>query len=182
MDYSSYIKMKAKAANTYKSNWQPRDASEVTLRRVAMSSKPASTVHQGPGIQCSSTSENPKVQEPGSGFSTDYSMNTLVNQQAGCAVCQDSAWGAPGGVTLKTCDEVATILNVPSNPVKGTNCTIPKTDILINYSCECADPGVVQRGIPEQVNCAPEYTGWNNQVPSTQNGTKPKQFYPYPSG
>jgi hypothetical protein len=189
MDYSKYIQMKAKASNTYKSNWQGRDASEVTLRRVNMSNKNNSTTHIGPGVECCTSSTPPPIpQSPGSGFSTNYSMNTVSQKIAGCTNCQDVIWGTSGGTNLLTCSEITTILKVPSNPVKGTNNAIPKTEVLITPSCYCADPGVVQRGV---VQCSDQrnsatisglYTGWNNQVPAPINGSKPNQVIPYSSG
>lgn len=41
MDASKLIQMRMQAANVYKSNWQGRDASEVTLRKQAMASQNA---------------------------------------------------------------------------------------------------------------------------------------------
>jgi len=180
MDYSKYIENKMKAANTYKSNWQARDASEVTLRRVNMSNKNNSTVHQGPLPTCCTGSVAPTPPEaPGNGFSTTYSLDNVIKSAAGCANCNDPVWGTSGGVTLLTCNEVQTILKPPSNPIKGTNCTIPSTSSIITYPCECADNSVVQRGIVSTLSGA--YTGWRNQVPAPINGSKPTQTVPFPS-
>jgi hypothetical protein len=187
MDYSKYIQMKQKAANVYKSNWQARDASEVTLRNAAISNKPNSTVHQGPDNVCGSGSSNTSVpatpsQAPGNGFSTDYSMDIVSNQRAGCASCQDVAWGTAGGVQFRTCAEVTLFTTPPSNPMKGTNLTIPDTDSIITPPCVSRnDPGVVQRGFTNCSTVTPAYTGSRNQVPTSGNGQKPLQQYPYPS-
>jgi len=189
MNFGEYIQRKLKASNTYKSNWQGRDASEVTLRHVNMSNKPNSSTHHGPiPDSCSSPNTVCSIpQAPGSGYSTDYSMDIVSNKKAGCTNCADPVWGTAGGVQLKTCAEVNSILKPPSNPVKGTNLTIPSTSSIITYTPICADTSVVQRGVP---NCSDlqssatisgEYTGWRNQVPASVNGTKPKQFYQFPN-
>jgi hypothetical protein len=54
MDASKLIERRAQASNTYRSNWQPRDASEVTLRKVQMSQKNNSSTHKGPVVGCCS--------------------------------------------------------------------------------------------------------------------------------
>ena len=186
MDYSKYIQMKQKATNVYKSNWQARDASEVTLRRVAISNKPNSTVHDGPDNVCASGSSNTPVpptppQAPGNGFSTDYSMDIVSNKRAGCASCQDVAWGQPGGITFRTCAEVDLFSTPPSNPMKGTNLTISSTESIITTPCVIKDTSVVQRGLASCSNITPRYTGWRNQAPTSANGQKPLQQYPYSS-
>jgi len=189
MDYSKYIQMKMKAANTYKSNWQGRDASEVTLRRVTIGNKNNSSTHAvPPGVVIQSCSTPCSVQGPGSGYSTDYSMDPIINKTAGCVNCNDPVWGTSGGVNLISCAEVTTILKVPSNPIKGTNLTIPNTSSIITYSCECADTSVVQRGVEvasDQKNSSTisgKYTGWRNQTVAPNNGSKPSQSIPFPSG
>ena len=128
-------------------------------------------------------------QAPGNGFSTDYSMDIVSNKRAGCANCSDTVWGTAGGVTLKSCAEVSTILSVPSNPIKGTNLTISPTNPIITSYCYCADPGVLpnNRGVvvaSDEVNSTTisgQYTGWRNQVPAPDNGSKRRQVIPYPS-
>jgi hypothetical protein len=188
MNFSEYIKRKQKAADTYKSNWQGRDASEVTYRRVNISNKPNSSTHHGPLPTCCTGSTAPEPpQAPGSGYNTDYSMDIVSNKNAGYANCSDPNWGTSGGVTFRTCAEVTLLSTPPSNPVKGTNLTIPSTSILIKPDPVCADPSVVQRGVvvcSDQNNSATisgRYTGWRNQVPASVNGGKPKQVYPFPS-
>jgi hypothetical protein len=190
MNFSEYLKRKQKAADTYKSNWQGRDASEVTYRRVNISNKNNSTVHHGPiPTCCEGTFEIPPSQTPNSGFSTYYSLDTVIKQRAGCANCNDPVWGTAGGVALLSCAEVSTILTMPSNPVKGTNLTISPTEILIKPDCYCADPGVLpnNRGVvvaKDQVNSptiSGRYTGWRNQVPAPDNGSQRRQVIPYPS-
>jgi len=128
-------------------------------------------------------------QAPGNGFSTDYSMDIVSNKRAGCANCSDTVWGTAGGVNLKSCAEVSTILSVPSNPIKGTNLTISPTNPIITSYCYCADPGVLpnNRGVvvaKDEVNSTTisgQYTGWRNQVPAPDNGSKRRQVIPFPS-
>jgi len=172
MDYSKYIEMKQKAANTYKSNWQPRDASEVTLRRQAIGNSGNKSTHKGVSDTClpcnlpvvSSTNV------PGKGYNSDYSMDVVSNRKAGCTVLNDTAWGKAGGVNLIGCDQVTKILTAPS----------PTTSNSV--SCYSENPGVVQRGIADPLRATPAFTGWNNHVVSNGNGHIPKQVYPYPSG
>jgi len=191
MNFAEYLKRKVKASNTYKSNWQGRDASEVTLRRNTMGNKPNSSTHHGPiPDSCTTTSiACQPSQAPGSGYSTDFSMDIVSNKKAGCTNCEDPVWGTSGGVTLRTCDEVTLLLTPPSNPVKGTNLTIPSTNILITPDCYCADNTVLpnNRGVvvaSDQRNSATisgQYTGWRNQVAAPVNGMKPRQVVPFPS-
>ena len=189
MNFAEYLKRKVKASNTYKSNWQARDASEVTLRNANMANKPNSTTHHGPIPDSCTNTAIPcqPPQAPGSGFSTDFSMDIVSNKKAGCTNCADPVWGTSGGVTLLNCAEVACILKPQSNPVKGTNVSIPPTEVLITYTPICADTSVVQRGVPKcsdlqsSATISGEYTGWRNQVPASVNGSATKQFYPYPS-
>ncbi len=173
MDYSKYIEMKMQAANTYKSNWQARDASEVTLRRHQMAQKPNSSTHQGPATQCCTGSVNreKRASSPTSGFNTTYSQSIVTEKAAGCAQCQDTVFGTNGGVNLLSCAEVSTILAVPANPVKTT-------------SCYCADPGIKQK--PGILDCnsgiLPAYTGVYNHVPTGGNGVNRQTQLPqYPS-
>ncbi len=173
MDYSKYLQLKAQGQQVYRSNWQPRDASEVTLRNLQKASQRTSASaandnnqHQGPANECCPPK---RPSSPTSGFSTDYTQTRLINKPAGCANCQDPNFGAPGGVVIVGCAEAAAISQIPNNPVKGSgNC--------------CADPGVVQRGIVDCSKVAPAYTGWRNQVPTNGRGAIPLQYPPYPSG
>lgn len=134
MDASKLIEKRAQASNTYRSNWQPRDASEVTLRRAQQSQKNnnvlvAGSTHHGPVNSCCPNPPAPRSTSPTSGFSSTYSSEIIANKKAGCAQCNDPNFGAPGGVQLITCSEVATILAPEPNPVKGVR-------------CYCADPGI----------------------------------------
>jgi hypothetical protein len=177
MDASKLTERRAQASNTYRSNWQPRDASEVTLRKAQQSQKDNSSKHQGPLPQCCSDNKPPvpRSVSPTNGFSTNYSEQIVFQKKAGCAQCHDPNFGAPGGVQLLNCGEVATILAPVPNPVKGS-------------SCYCADPGIYRQPFP--VDCSiiePAYTGSRNQVPiikeqEQNHGHIPKQQYPYPSG
>ncbi len=175
MDASKLIEKRMLAANTYRSNWQPRDASEVTMRKVQMSQKNASSTHHGPIIPCCSDDKPPvpRSVSPTNGFSTTYSQEPVFQRKAGCANCNDPNFGAAGGVVLQTCAEVETILANEANPVKGS-------------SCYCADPGIKRQPFPRDCSIIePAYTGSLNQVPITASeryGHLPKQQYPYPSG
>ena len=175
MDASKLTQMRAKASNTYRSNWQPRDASEVTTRKRDMSLKNDSSNHQGPVLPCCAGNTPPtnRSVSPTNGYSTPYVAEPVFLKKAGCADCNDPNFGAAGGVQLITCSEVATIITPPANPVKGTK-------------CYCADPGIYRQPFP--VDCSivqPSFTGALNQVgilPTDQYGHLPKQQYPYPSG
>lgn len=175
MNASQLTERRAQASNTYRSNWQRRDASEVTLRKAQMSQKNNSSVHQGPTANCCTggSVQPPRSVSPTNGFSTTYSQEIVFNKKAGCANCNDPNWGAPGGVQLITCSEVATILAPEPNPVKGNK-------------CYCADPGIKQK--PGIIDCSygviPPYTGVYNQVPTgTGNGILRQTQLPlYPSG
>lgn len=177
MDASKLIERRAQAANTYRSNWQPRDASEVTLRKVQMSQKNNASTHKGPVVECCSDNK-PQIKRstsPTPGFSTDYSEQIVFQKKAGCAQCHDPNFGKAGGVQLLSCSEVATILAPVPNPVKGVG-------------CYCADPGIYQQPFPADCSIIePAYTGSLNQVPiikaqDQNHGHLPKQQYPYPSG
>jgi hypothetical protein len=174
MDASKLIEKRMLAANTYRSNWQPRDASEVTMRKVQMSQKSASSTHHGPITECCSDGK-PKVARstsPTNGYSTTFSQEPVFQRKAGCANCNDPNFGAPGGVTLQSCAEVETILAKEANPVKGV-------------SCYCADPGIYKQPFPADCSIIqPAYTGARNHVPITASeryGHLPNQQYSYPS-
>jgi hypothetical protein len=174
MDYSKYLQLKAQGQQVYRSNWQGRDASEVTMRNHQMASQKTSASavndnnqHHGPANECCPKPGRPT--SPSRGFSTDYTQTRLINKPAGCANCQDPNFGAPGGVVIVGCAEAIAISQVPDNPVKGSG------------TC-CADPGVKQRGVVDCSKVAPAYTGWRNQVPTDNKGVLPLQYPPYPSG
>ena len=175
MDASKLTQMRAKASNTYRSNWQPRDASEVTLRKRDMSLKNDSSNHQGPVIPCCAGNIPPtnRSVSPTNGYSTPYVAEPVFLKKAGCADCNDPNFGAPGGVQLINCTEAATIIAPPPNPVKGV-------------SCYCADPGIYRQPFPADCSIIePAFTGALNQVailPNQKYGHLPKQQYPYPSG
>ncbi len=164
--------MRAQASNTYRSNWQPRDASEVTLRKAQMSQKNNSSTHHGPETNCCLPK---RATSPTGGFSTTYEAGIVANKKAGCVQCADPNFGKAGGVQLLNCAEVATILERQPNPVKGNR-------------CYCADPGITQQPFPTDCSrVVPAYTGFLNQVPipaDQQFGHQPskRQQYPYPSG
>ncbi len=174
MDASKLIKMRAEAANIYRSNWQPRDASEVTQIRAGKAASQGCVLntptHIGPQTGCCPGGKaKPEglmysSEQPG-GFSTSWSYDAVRDRKVGGAYCNDAVYGTAGLRQLKTCDEVYAILGRDAsgnllesskNPVKGAtqNCC---------YSTE-----VVQRGITgncEVGPCPPAYTGWLNQVP-----------------
>jgi hypothetical protein len=173
MDFSKYIEMKMKAANTYKSNWQARDASEVTLRNQARGNANNKRTHIGPEdsqIPCYTPNPLSSTNKPGNGFNTDYSMDIVGNRIAGGTHCLDPVWGKAGGVNLIGCDQVTTILTIP--PQQTSN----------SVSCYESNPGVVSKGIADPTRGSPPYTGWRNHVPAGSNGFIPRQVYPYPSG
>jgi hypothetical protein len=133
MDASKLTQMRMEAANTYRSHWQPRDASEITSRNMLKAAKDALSTHRGPANACYGSSVVPTTQaNPSGGFSTNYTQDALILRAAGCAICNDSSYGLSGGVTLLNCNEVSTILQKADNPVKMAGC--------------CASTEVVQRG------------------------------------
>jgi len=133
MDASKLTQMRMEAANTYRSNWQGRDASEVTLRKVVQSQ--ASQIgknapHQGPVLNSGGVC--PTTNDPNNGFSTDFGGESVFQKYAGCAVCTDPNFGKSSGVNLKSCAEVSTILYRPPNPVLGITCVNPVSpEVLI---------------------------------------------------
>jgi hypothetical protein len=184
MNSSKLTEMRAQASNTYRSNWQPRDASEVTLRKNQMAQTANKSTHNGYVDNCCTVGKPKRSTSPNPGFSSDYSEQIVFQKKAGCANCEDPNFGKPGGVQLLNCNEVYQILELnpdgtPSpllqNPVKGV-------------SCYCADPGIYKQPFP--VDCSivePSYTGSANQVPiikeqGENQGHLPEQQYPYPSG
>jgi hypothetical protein len=185
MDYSKYIEMKMKAANTYKSNWQARDASEVTLRKVFIGQNTSngsitassSRLHNGPIISCPSSglsSQSPiEPVGPGNGFSTDYTQDCVMGRVAGNIVNNDTAWGNSGGVTLIGCDQVAKILAIPANPVPGT----PASNL--RYTVCGPNPAILQKGYVEGMPVP--YTGTYNNVRTNGRGVA-VVYPPYPSG
>ncbi len=172
MNYAEYLRIEQQQQPQYKSNWQGRDASEVTLRNAQKSQANNSSTHQGPANVCCTDGKPqvPRSTSPTNGFSTTYSYQIVSNKAAGCAQCQDPVFGTAGGVTIVSCEAISTAqIYVPPNPVKGQgNC--------------CADPGVVQRGVVACSTVSPAYSGWQNQVPVSATGVIPIQYPPYPSG
>ena len=197
MDFSQYIKMKMKAANTYKSNWQGRDASEVTMRRAAISNKndQRSAVvngievgaHQGPILPNCTACTQPHSTSPINGYSTDYSMDIVSNKKAGCVNCADPNWAAPYGVQLQTPAAVAIILRKPNNPIKGTGPIYNDAYPIPVTQFPCASPGIIPSAKAAQIEsqcgqAKPAYTGWRNQVPTTGGGHTLVQVPKYSSG
>ena len=173
MDFSKYIEMKMKAANTYKSNWQARDASEVTLRNQAKGNTKNTRTHQGPDdsqIPCYTPNPVSSTNKPGNGFNTDYSMDIVGNRKAGGMHCADPVWGRAGGVNLIGCDQASTI------------CAIPKQETSKSVSCYTPTPGIYFHAVADPTRASPPYTGWRNHVPAGSNGVLPIPVYPYPSG
>lgn len=195
MDASKRLQMRAEAMQNYRSNWQGRSASEVTMRHRDMSNKNNKSTHNGPVEGCCSDGvPPPRPTSPTRGFSTTYENAPVFLKKAGCAECNDPNFGEPGGVIIQPCQGTATVATVqsqilgasqldgsvypaPLNPVKGTKC--------------CASPGIFQR--PGLVDCStvpPSYSGWRNQTsyltngaPHTSVGTvRQSQVPPYPSG
>jgi hypothetical protein len=173
MNYAEYLRGLTKASNSYKSNWQGRDASEVTLRNSTLANNNNQTTHKGPGDSCIPCENKitSSTNIPGNGYNTDYSMDIITNRNAGGMAANDPVWGTAGGVTLRTAAEVSTLSYVTPNPVKTT-------------SCYASDPGVKFRPIANSSNFIPVYSGWRNHVPVTNTGVLPdfEKKYPYPSG
>ena len=168
MDYSKYIQMKMQAANTYKSYWQPRDASEVTLRKVFQAQNSVGTLQTTDtrsSSSCCPTGVPNSADPPGNGAPKDYSQDQVFGETAGNTIYSDQTWGQAGGVTLIGCDQVSAILTVPLNPVLGSDC--------------CSDPGVLQRGVVTGVPVP--YTGVYNQIPAGSNGVSVGGYPLYPS-
>jgi hypothetical protein len=168
MDASKLTQMRMQAANTYRSNWQGRDASEVTTRKYQMAQSANKSTHRGPEADCCTggvPNTSKRSSSPTNGFSTNFSQSIVSEKTAGCAQCNDPNFGSSGGVVLQNCSTIATILAVPLNPVKGSQ-------------CPCADPGVPFHQVypPKPI---PSYTGWYNQVPANPelcNGLRAPQF------
>ena len=153
MDYSSYLKVKAQAANNYKSNWQGRDASEVTMRKRDIAAASIATIHRGPDDHCKTCTFpiTSSTNTPNNGFSTDYTRDyTLTLQKAGAANCADSNWGTTGGVYIKSTAEQNIILSqIPYNPVKSSGGGVSQNTNFATFGsnfgaleCNPADPGV----------------------------------------
>lgn len=140
MDASKLTQMRMEAANTYRSHWQPRDASEVTMRNMLKVAKDAMSTHRGPATACYGSSVVPTTQAyPSGGFSTDYTLDPLILRGAGCAVCNDTSYGQEGGVILKNCNEVSTILQKADNPVKMTPCCTSTEVVQRGYAICCVE-------------------------------------------
>lgn len=109
MDSSTLLKLRTRGQAIYKSNWQPRTASEVTLRRRDISNANnnvlvAGSTHHGPLPQCCSDNTiRVPLPNPGKGFSTTYSSDIVTLRRAGCVDCQDPNFGKPGGVVVQEC-------------------------------------------------------------------------------
>lgn len=150
MDASKLTQIRAQAANNYKSNWKPRDASEVTMRNYQMATKNNNTEHRGPLGSCPS-----KTDIPIGNFTTSYTADVAFMRGAG-SVCSDSNWGNPGGFYLKTAEEINTILNIPENPITQQPC----------YN----NSNTYHRVVPSASNLSEAYTGSYNQVPTNGKG------------
>ena len=165
--------MKQKAANTYKSNWQARDASEVTLRNQARGNSNNKRTHIGPAdsqIPCYTPNPLSSTNIPGKGFNTDFSMDIVGNRKAGGTHCLDPVWGKAGGVNLIGCDQASTIR------------AIPKQETSKSVSCYAPSPGIYFHQVADPTRASQPYTGWRNHVPGSGYGHLPQPVYPYPSG
>ena len=110
MDSSQYLRSKLRNQQIYKSNWQARDASEITNRHNQMAQANNATIHHGPLPECcTGNTLRVPLPNPGRGFSTDYSASTVFQRKAGCAQCHDEVIGKPGGVVVKDCCQGITI-------------------------------------------------------------------------
>ena len=158
MDYGSYLAQKMRATNNFKSNWQPRDASEVTMRNRDIANKNTTSTHQGPDDRCTVCSNSPvnSTRAPNNGFSTDYSMDSLRAKKAGCSQCLDPVWGTAGSINLKTAAEIAYLGIMPLNPVNSTGAgKVANAQALASITTPnyCpADPGVKIRPVKNPCN------------------------------
>ena len=129
MNSSELLRKRQDAANQYKSYWQPRDASEVTTRNIYKANNTVIRTNYRPNVPAAgstvvtanelSRSKCDTVIGPGNGAPKDFSFTTVQNAAAACAVCSDTTWGAAGGITLKTTQEMTDILYKPPNPTTG---------------------------------------------------------------
>jgi hypothetical protein len=176
MDASKLTQMRQEAAIQYKSNWQPRDASEVTLRDQSKAVKANPEKKWSPVVvscsnNCSyegSPAGNYGPYAPTSGYSPTYDADTISLKNAGKTACCDENFGAPFGITLKTCQEISTILYEAPNPVLG----VPPC---------CKSSEQIRRAIYSACNITPAYTGIYNQVPTNNAYGFQPVFPPNPS-
>jgi len=160
MDYGSYLQLKMRATNNYKSNWQARDASEVTMRNQSIATANVSSTHQGPDdhcIPCVTTGQiTSSTNPPNNGYSKNYGADyTLGMKLAGQAACNDPVWGTSGGVNLKTQAEITLFSAVPLNPVSSTgsgyvaNAQSLAVANIVASKCLVEDPGIKIRSIQD---------------------------------
>lgn len=151
--------MRTEAANLYRCNWRPREASEVTQINAARAAAGNTRIHQGPQSNCCNDGFTPIIgvestAQPG-GFSTTYSYDAVRERTIGNALCCEPK--KPYMTVLRDCSDAALIMSHAPNPVKGRTA-----------DC-CYSTEVVQRGITgncEVGPCPPAYTGYLNQVPT----------------
>ena len=157
MDASKLTQLRMQAANTYKSNWKPRDASEVTMRNQQIVVQNNTSTHRGPvSANCTAGCPSKTTNVPSGNFATTYTADVSFMKAAG-SVCSDPNWSSAGGVYLKSCVEASTIGFVPLNPVLGKQ--------------PCGDnSNTYHRVVPSASNLAVAYSGSANQVPTNGNG------------
>jgi hypothetical protein len=134
MDASKRTQMLQEAANTYRSNWQRRDASEVTMRQafIGQANKNIGTptpgdlpvfygtstaVHRGPRNICPTNGSPIPAAGPGNGFSTHYTNDYVTGSIAAGVILNDTAWGNSGGIVLKTCEAAPLKLTMYPGPL-----------------------------------------------------------------
>lgn len=159
MNSSELLRRRQEAANQYKSFWKPRDASEVTMRNAAkpmfvapVSSNRQSVPYAGTttvkdGNSVAGRTECDLPTGPGSGYTPDYTYGTLLNKSVSCAVCTDSGWSAPGGMTLQTCAAVSNIIAAsPTNPMPGVRTVQNSTNSgsSVQYQGNCPPNNAAQ--------------------------------------
>jgi hypothetical protein len=168
MDASKRTQMLQEAANTYRSNWQRRDASEVTMRQAFIGQAPKNTgrptlndlpvfygtsnaVHNGPANTCPTNGSPIPAAGPGNGFSTHYTNDYVTGSIAAGVILNDNAWGNSGGVVLKSCQAASNILSMSSNPVLGQTqycTTFPTSAVLQRDNKYCASNNCPPRFYP----------------------------------
>jgi len=165
MDAGKLTKIRMEAANNYKSNWKPRDASEVTMRNQQLVVQNNKSTHRGPvSANCTAGCPSKTTNVPSGNFATTYTADVSFMKAAG-SVCSDPNWGAAGGVYLKSAAEVSTIGFVSLNPLLGKQ--------------PCGNnSNTYHRVVPSASNLSAAYTGSDNQVATNGKG----QANNYPIG
>lgn len=173
--------MRQQAANTYKSFWQPRDASEVIAKNKAIAGvlNPFPAAHPPPQPP-SMTIENSTMcvvnypMSPGAGFTTDYTQDTFLSRKLGCTACGNYGWSQSGGIVLQTCSTIATIIQKPANPMPHMYMTSNGLSLICPDGCGPNGQHFVQAACHPQV---PNQTYFvNGSLPPAPDNARHKAF------